>query len=135
VERSPPDVKSKESKSYYRASKSRIPAYGVAPDINLPSKSALASDPKRDSNRVAAIPHDLYDRVPDTLVIQLGDRLCEREDRMPTTAPAGDVGGASAVHEPSTWERNSYNDEIVQITVDYLTLGAKVMRSGARQTM
>jgi len=159
---------------FYRANGESTQVKGVPPDIHIPSVLDLADfgEGKMDHalkfDKVAPLPHDLFNRVPSDLVSKLQARSEERrkanpkfqkqEERLKKIAdrkarhsislneekfraefvPDDDEEKAKEEKkkekkkkytEHAAWEPDYYNDEVVRIVSDYLTLGSKVVLS------
>jgi hypothetical protein len=106
---------------FYRPDGARILTDGVAADIVVSSRPPVVTykAPKNSNPRIAGLPHDNYNRVPADLVAKLRDRSAARRAGAPPLEPA-DI-------PTNAWENNPYNDEIIRITVDYFTLGSRVL--------
>jgi carboxyl-terminal processing protease len=162
---------------FYRANGESTQILGVKPDIHIPSLRDQADfgEGKMDNalkfDKVAALPHDQFNRVPNDLVAQLETRSWDRrkadpkfqkqEERIKKYAERkarhaislnekkfraefipdededknddGDGNGKAKdktkkkFTEHPAWDSNYYNDEVVRIVSDYLTLGSKVL--------
>jgi len=170
---------------FYRADGASTQIEGVKPDIHIPSlrdqldigegkiENALKFD------KVRALKHDMFNRVPTNLVAQLSERSAERrksndkfrrEDELikkyterknrkevslnektfrsefvsldednPDADPAADPNAepkpkAKAKKRPRAaegheWKADYYNDEVLAIVGDYVTLGSKALAS------
>ncbi|MFO0958689.1 MAG: carboxy terminal-processing peptidase [Isosphaeraceae bacterium] len=163
---------------FYRANGESTQIRGVEPHIHLPSlydQMDQLSEGKMESamkwDKVDALPHDQYKRVPGDLVDQITKRsearrqanpkfqrlekaiakLIERKQRHEIalneekykaealvddedeSVKDGDLAPKSKkkkkASERTAWESNYYNDEIMSIVGDYLSLGSKVLAS------
>ena len=112
-------------RQFYRPGGERITTDGIAPDVLVPSGSQprdialLTNSPER----IDSLPHDHYHRVPADLVATLRDRSATR-------CAAGPPFKGPDVPTATAWEGCPYNDEVIRITADYLTLGSKVLSRG-----
>jgi carboxyl-terminal processing protease len=159
----------------YRVNGDGIQLNGVAPHIHIPSmndyrnsvgEGAMANALKFD--KVVALPHDNYNRVPNDLVALLDQRSAERRksdagfqklnqeiqryvERNAKHSIALNESKYRADYlrdepegkqhedkqkqdrnqrkdaEPDVWASGFYNDEVIRIVTDYLTLGSKVL--------
>ncbi len=109
-------------RQFYRTDGERISTEGVASDVVVPSGSSrLAVATLTNSEpRIPGMPHDNYHRVPADLVAILRDRSATRR-------AAGRPFKGPDTPTTAAWESSRYNDEVIRITVDYLTLGSKVL--------
>ncbi len=158
---------------FYRANGESTQVKGVAPDIKIPSLFDQLDDEmegKLDNSlkfdKIAAVAHDQFNRVPAELVTRLDLRSEGRrkesdkfrkleatikkvqERKAKHMIPLNEVKyRAEVVSEDDeqdqiakdkkklrkkytdhpAWESNYYNDEIVAIVTDYLTLGSKIL--------
>ncbi len=166
---------------FYRANGDSTQIHGVAPHIHIASmndyrdlfdEAKLANAVKFD--KVAGLPHDNYNRVPDDLVSRLEERSAERrrsepkfqklnqeikkyidrkarhtislneakfraefvsedpEDRAAEEKAKKDRKKKKYV-EREVWAADFYNDEVIRIVTDYLTLGSKVLAAAPQR--
>jgi carboxyl-terminal processing protease len=163
---------------FYRANGESTQINGVPPHLHIPSMNDQRDifEGKMDNafkfNKVAALPHDEYNRTPDELVTQLNQRSVERrkadtkfqklddqikkflerkarhsislnEAKFRAEYVADDPEEKAAIEkakrdrkkrkyaEREVWASDFYNDEVIRIIADYLTLGAKVLTAAA----
>lgn len=161
---------------FYRANGESTQIRGVPPDIHIPSLADQSdfSEGKMDNalkfDKVAPLPHDMFNRVPADLVAQLESRSWDRRKANPKfqkrdemikkfverkarhTIPLNEEKfradfiaeddpdkkeeaksktekARKKYKEHLAWESDFYNDEIVNIVADYLTLGSKALAS------
>ncbi len=163
---------------FYRANGESTQIKGVEPHIHIPSQfdqmdklSEAQMESAMKFDKVPALPHDQYRRVPAELVAELDQRsearrkahpkfqrldkaiakMIERKQRheIPLNEAkyraesvvddqddpnkAGDIdpkpGKKKRASERTAWEPGFYNDEVMNIVADYLTLGSKVLAS------
>ena len=161
---------------FYRANGESTQVKGVTPHIHIPSLRDQGDfgEGKMDNalkfDKIAAQPHDLYNRVPADLVAILDKHTIDRrkadpkfqksEERIKKYAERkarhtislnetkfkaefiseDDDGKTDEEHaaaknkkkkftEHPAWESDYYNDEVVRIVSEYLTLGSKVLVS------
>jgi carboxyl-terminal processing protease len=160
---------------FYRANGESTQVRGVAPDIKIPSLDDQLSDDlegKLDNSlkfdKVDAVAHDQFNRVPSDLLTRIESRsearrkdsdkfkklettikkalerkskhlislnevkyraeLGAEDDELNEAAKEKKAKKRKYDNHPA-WESNYYNDEIVNIVADYLTLGSKVIAS------
>jgi carboxyl-terminal processing protease len=161
---------------FYRANGASTQIKGVEPDIHLPSfldhqeVGESHSETALKFDRVPALPHDIYQRVPAKLVETLRERsearrkenpkfqeqakaierlkarkarheisLNEAKFRAETDADEADGDEAKPKEkrkrhsERPAWESNFYNDEVIAIVSDYVTLGGNILTAGPVQ--
>jgi carboxyl-terminal processing protease len=163
---------------FYRANGDSTQINGVAPHIHIPSMNDFRDfgEGKMDNavkfERVEALQHDDYHRVPDELVTQLNRRSEERRkaeskfakldeqikkylDRKARHTISLNEAKFRAEYVPDDpeekaaeekakkdrkkkkyvereiWASDFYNDEVIHIVTDYLTLGSKVLAAAA----
>jgi carboxyl-terminal processing protease len=160
---------------FYRANGDSTQVKGVSPHVHIPSLRDQADfgEGKMDNamkfDKVAARPHDHYNRVPADVVAMLESRSWDRrkadpkfqklDDRIRKYAErkarhtislneakfksefvSDDEDGKNdddkpkkdkrkRFHEKPAWESDFYNDEVLRIVGDYLTLGSKAIVS------
>ncbi len=161
---------------FYRANGESTQINGVPPDIHIPSLADQSdfSEGKMDNalkfDKVASLPHDMFNRVPADLVARLETRSEDRRkanpkfqkrdemikkfverkarhtislneekfraDFIPDDDPekkevdkAKKEMAKKKYREHLAWEPDFYNDEVVLIVADYLTLGSKALAS------
>jgi carboxyl-terminal processing protease len=161
---------------FYRANGESTQINGVSPHVHIPSMNDQRDifEGKMDNafkfNKVAGLPHDHYNRVPDDLVAQLNERSAERRksepkfqkldeqikkfiDRKARHSISLNEAKFRAEYVPEdpeeraaeekakkdrkkhkfaereVWASDFYNDEVVKIVGDYMTLGSKVVAS------
>jgi carboxyl-terminal processing protease len=161
---------------FYRANGESTQINGVAPHVHVPSMNDQRDifEGKMDNafkfNKVAGLPHDHYNRVPDDLVAQLSERSAERRkadpkfqkldeqikkfvDRKARHSISLNEAKFRAEYIPEdpeekaaeqkakqdrkkkkfaereVWASDFYNDEVIKIVTDYMTLGSKVIAS------
>ncbi len=161
---------------FYRANGESTQIRGVPPDIHIPSLADQSdfSEGKMDNalkfDKVAPLPHDMFNRVPADLVARLKARSEDRRksnpkfqkrdemikkfverkarhtislneekfraDFIPDDNPekkeeekAKKEKAKKKYREHLAWEPDFYNDEVVLIVADYLTLGSKALAS------
>ncbi len=159
---------------FYRANGESTQINGVPPHVHIPSMNDQRDifEGKMDNafkfNKVAGLPHDHYNRVPDDLVAQLNERSVERrksdpkfqklddqikrflerkarhsislnEAKFRAEYVAEDPEEKAALEkakrdkkkkkyaEREVWASDFYNDEVIRIVGDYLTLGSKAL--------
>ncbi len=158
---------------FYRVNGESTQVRGVAPHIHIPSLHDQDDfgEGKMDNalkfDKVDALPHDQYNRVPSDLVDQLSARSAERrkanpkfqkqdvvikkaierrnrhwiplkqdkfiaefdidEDARKLAEEKKALAKKKKYAEHAAWESDFYNDEIMAIVADYLTLGRKAL--------
>ena len=157
---------------FYRVNGESTQYRGVPPDIHIPSLADQSdfSEGKMDNalkfDKVAPLPHDMFNRVPADLVDRLETRSEERRKANPKFQKRDEMikkfvdrkarhtislneekfraefiadddpekkeeekekkeKARKKYREHLAWESDFYNDEIVNIVADYLTLGSK----------
>jgi carboxyl-terminal processing protease len=166
---------------FYRANGESTQIHGVSPHIHIASmndyrdlfdEAKLANAVKFD--KVAGLPHDNYNRVPDDLVSRLDERSAERRKIEPkfqrlnqeikkyidrkarhtislneakfraefvSDDPEDKAAEEKAkkdrkkkkYSEREVWAADFYNDEVIRIVTDYLTLGSKVLAAAPQR--
>ena len=161
---------------FYRANGESTQIRGVPPDIHIPSLADQSdfSEGKMDNalkfDKVAPLPHDMFNRVPADLVARLEARSEERRKANPKFQKRDEMikkfverkarhtislneekfraefipdddpekkedekakkeKARKKYKEHLAWEPDFYNDEVVNIVADYLTLGSKALAS------
>ena len=159
---------------FFRANGESTQIQGVPPDIHIPSllDQIDLSEGKMDHalkfDKIAALPHDNYNRVPADLVAQLNARSEERrkaspkfqkqvesmkkladrkarhaislneekfkaeviddEDDLDEAKPKGKDKAKKRHSDQPPWDtKDFYNEEVIAIVKDYLTLGTKAL--------
>jgi carboxyl-terminal processing protease len=159
---------------FYRANGESTQIRGVTPHVHIPSfaDQAFTGEGKMDNalafDKVEALPHDMFNRVPSSLVAALETRSWDRRKADPKFqkqeerikkylarkerhsislnegkfraeyVPDDDDEKAAEekakakekrkkYREHIVWEPDYYNDEVMRIVADYLTLGSKVL--------